>query len=84
MQEVQLALHIMVVGTVELILRKEDRLCVNYTLEINNSRLCFFLCVKMNHSEAHLMILLEVVDSKVLRMAIQVECFFFFFFFFFY
>ena len=52
---------------------------VSYTLEINQLQmLCFF--VKMNHSEAHLMVSSRVVDSKVLKMAIQFELFFFFFF----
>ena len=35
-----------------------------------------FFYIKMNHFEAHLMVLSRVVDSKVLRMAIQFEYFF--------
>ena len=44
-------------------------------LKLTKSRLCVF-CVKMNHFEAHLMVSSRVVDSKVLRMAIQFEQFF--------
>ena len=34
-----------------------------------NSRFCI-LCVKMNHSEVHLVVLSKEVDSKVLKIAI--------------
>ena len=43
-------------------------------LRLTNSRFCVFY-VKMNHFEAHLMVSLRVVDSKVPRMAIQFEYF---------
>ena len=48
----------------------------HYTLEIkNNSRFCTFYA-KMHHFEAHLMVSLRVIDSKVLWMATQFEYFF--------
>ena len=45
------------------------------TLRLTNSRFCFFY-VQMNHFEANLMALSRIVDSKVLRMAIQFDGFF--------
>ena len=47
-------------------------------LRLTNSR--FFLYVKMNYFEAQLMVssrISRIVDSKVLRVAIQFEVFFF-------
>ena len=44
-------------------------------MRLTNYGLCTFY-VKMNHFEAHLMISSGVLDSKVLRMAIQFEYFF--------
>ena len=47
----------------------------SYTLEINQHPFC--ACnVNMNHSEEYLMVSLKVVDSKVLRMAINFDIFF--------
>ena len=40
---------------------------LSYTLEINQLSCVFY--AKMNHFEVHLMVLLRVVDSKVLRVA---------------
>ena len=44
-------------------------------LSLTNSRFCGFH-LKMNHFEAQLMVSSRVVNSKVLRMAIQFEYFF--------
>ena len=43
-------------------------------LGLTNSRFCVFY-TKMNHFEAHLMVSSKIVDSKVLRMAIQISVF---------
>ena len=50
--------------------------CANVThLRLINSRFCDFYA-KMKHFEANLMVPSRVVDSKVLRMAIQFGVFF--------
>ena len=41
-------------------------------LRLSNSRFCI-LYAKMKHFESHLMVSSRVVDSKVLRMAIQFD-----------
>ena len=47
---------------------------VRNVLEITNSR--FWVCyVEMKHFEAHLMVSLNVVDTKLFRMTIQLEYF---------
>ena len=44
-------------------------------MRLTNSRFFCILYVRMNHFEVHLMVSWRVVDSKVLRMAIQFEYF---------
>ena len=58
-------------------LREHERLVHLQGAHLQVTKLDFaffqFLFVKMNHSEVHLMISLNAVDSKVLKMAILLE-----------
>ena len=54
--------------------RIEEWMCISDTLEVVEIRF-WFICVRVNHFDVHLMILSRDKDSKVLRMKIQLKCF---------